>query len=250
MGSDSRKFAFSAKLGVSIHAPTWGATHNIANYTHRCVFQSTLPHGERRTALTSKPQLMRFQSTLPHGERRWYFRSWSINHRFQSTLPHGERHILDIWSLIAEVSIHAPTWGATKSLVWIWTSKKFQSTLPHGERPQILIIMLFNNVSIHAPTWGATIIRHFGNCIRKSFNPRSHMGSDITTTPRLYNAGVSIHAPTWGATLITSIILMVLLCFNPRSHMGSDCGPTVPVTSAEKFQSTLPHGERLGYPSG
>ena len=55
---------------------------------------------------------------------------------FQSTLPHGERRITaeNLIDFI-DVSIHAPTWGAT--------------TARH-------IIGHRNTVSIHAPTWGAT----------------------------------------------------------------------------------------------
>ena len=35
------------------------------------LFQSTLPHGERRTKATTNSQALLFQSTLPHGERRY-----------------------------------------------------------------------------------------------------------------------------------------------------------------------------------
>ena len=32
---------------------------------------------------------------------------------FQSTLPRGERHIRSVRFHVIDVSIHAPTWGAT-----------------------------------------------------------------------------------------------------------------------------------------
>ena len=54
-----------------------------------------------------------------------------------------------------------------------------------------------------------------------SFNPRSHMGSDLKVLHPRYLILVSIHAPTWGATSITSV-----------------------ERASGKFQSTLPHGER------
>ena len=56
---------------------------------------------------------------------------------FQSTLPHGERPLI-LYDMIegTEVSIHAPTWGATIEETW-----KFKTF----------------DVSIHAPTWGATV---------------------------------------------------------------------------------------------
>ena len=120
---------------------------------------------------------------------------------FQSTLPHGERllylHVPDIVRLVSihaptwgatflgyngakgyYVSIHAPTWGATSIMQNYTICKSFQSTLPHGERHSIR--------SIHTPV--------------SSFNPRSHMGSDLWFVSSLPHP----------------------LCFNPRSHMGSD----------------------------
>ena len=48
MGSDDRKGLRTLDVGVSIHAPTWGATTlNNASKGGK-MFQSTLPHGERR----------------------------------------------------------------------------------------------------------------------------------------------------------------------------------------------------------
>ena len=59
---------------------------------------------------------------------------------------------------------------------------------------------------------------------RSSFNPRSRMGSDDDTLHiESIVRTVSIHAPAWGAT--------------PAIRMGTP--------PAHKFQSTLPHGERL-----
>ena len=58
--------------------------------------------------------MISFQSTLPRGERRsaiWMRRSSSS---FQSTLPRGERPscFMSV-TLVSTVSIHAPTRGAT-----------------------------------------------------------------------------------------------------------------------------------------
>src|SRR5690606_29453124 len=77
---------------ISIHAPARGATY-------------PLPHG-----LSSSG----FQSTLPHGERRSRSKRISKTKKFQSTLPHGERlDATDSSSLISFISIHAPARGAT-----------------------------------------------------------------------------------------------------------------------------------------
>ena len=121
------------------------------------------------------------------------------------------------------VSIHAPTRGATNQTSYNYDNKKFQSTLPHGERPQI---GSSGNgaqiVSIHAPTRGATVCYTDGSCDNLfqstlphgerqtdsgndgdmlCFNPRSHTGSDYHLRQCCGGYGVSIHAPTRGATV-------------------------------------------------
>ena len=77
-------------------------------------FQSTLPHGERHISYPYPIKVWEFQSTLPHGERLIMRKVWPAEGRFQSTLPHGERHGgFGEAGYHNEVSIHAPTWGAT-----------------------------------------------------------------------------------------------------------------------------------------
>ena len=119
-------------------------------------FQSTLPHGERRSQQTKRLGASGFQSTLPHGERLINDLRRVRDLLFQSTLPHGERlffmtapltvssfnprsHMGSDPSLSEKpiglsVSIHAPTWGATSRNLFQMPSTRFQSTLPHGER--------------------------------------------------------------------------------------------------------------------
>ena len=101
---------------VSIHAPAWGATVVLQGFRADKKFQSTLPHGERRSPLPWLPPRYWFQSTLPHGERHMGFGRLNTMYMFQSTLPHGER---------------------PASLPRVIIPDPFQSTLPHGERPRI-----------------------------------------------------------------------------------------------------------------
>ena len=57
----------------------------------------------------------------------------------------------------------------------------FQSTLPRGERHNLVFKHhLTNLISIHAPTWGATGRQRPCRNGHFNFNPRSHVGSDIT----------------------------------------------------------------------
>ena len=142
---------------------------------------------------------------------------------FQSTHPHGVRPYPEIYSEFIEVSIHAPTWGATSSSgrersclsvsihapTWGATCSRkiyrfrflFQSTHPHGvRRYRRRRATNLSFVSIHAPTWGATYQAFPLRCLRVCFNPRTHMGCDIEDIIEVISPRVSIHAPTWGAT--------------------------------------------------
>ena len=56
------------------------------------------------------------------------------------------------------VSIHAPTWGAT-----FIDEMGFSAAIP---------------VSIHAPTWGATLPARRHAVMRTGFNSRAHVGRD------------------------------------------------------------------------
>ncbi len=142
---------------VSIHAPTGGATRGLRSSWALSRFQSTLPRGERLSALTRSTSRGLFQSTLPRGERPGSSLSTSMARVFQSTLPRGER--LDRRQIGGDfgVSIHAPTGGATW-LIGLWRERRlFQSTLPRGERlPLTYTAIHIWDVSIHAPTGGAT----------------------------------------------------------------------------------------------
>ncbi len=91
--SDVNCAYLSQSYGISIHAPTRGAT--CIFYLIRVIFilfQSTLPREERLCITTSPPRV-----TL-----------------FQSTLPREERQLTDCTFFCAsKISIHAPTRGAT-----------------------------------------------------------------------------------------------------------------------------------------
>ena len=166
-----------------------------------------------------------FQSTHPHGVRRTRIKFPLCSTSFQSTHPHGVR--LACCKVIRDnnnVSIHAPAWGATcfaglrlrynqyfnprtrmgcdvrclqaKSSERCFNPRTrmgcdsplssfqlplawFQSTHPRGVRLKTGVSFFAHNVSIHAPAWGATLSRAMYD----------------------YQFSVSIHAPAWGATL-------------------------------------------------
>ena len=80
---------------------------------------------------------------------------------------------------LAQVSIHAPTRGATRKTVKPVVRHGFNSRAHEGRDRCSSRGAAFGRVSIHAPTRGAT-----GDAV-----------------PARFVRGVSIHAPTRGATL-------------------------------------------------
>ena len=232
--------------GVSIHAPTRGATSPKTIYPGERVFQSTRPRGARRMSTIEKLRELAFQSTRPRGARHGFrcldchakrvsihaptrgatrtkYRPVRHRCRFNPRAHAGRDGTRSCTAAEAAVSIHAPTRGAT-------CREPCAATL--------------DQVSIHAPTRGATrasVVRrncrrcfnpraHAGRdfrfelhvCVHESFNPRAHAGRDHQRGPLGQVVGVSIHAPTRGATPL---------------------GIRIAASSAP-FQSTRPRGAR------
>ena len=135
----------------------------------------------------------------------------------------SDQYLERVRSIDSEISIHAPTRGATAVTTTKETDPVFQSTLPRGERRDVIYGDVKEiQISIHAPTRGAT-------------NDSGHFS---------FKNGISIHAPTRGATLKDISIFINTLDFNPRSHEGSDAAESAGAATLQLFQSTLPRGER------
>ncbi len=122
-------------------------------------------------------------------------------YQFQPTPPHRGRHCQDFLARSASgfnprphtggdfrrrsrlypfhVSIHAPTQGATQSIVYAPVATVFQSTPPHRGRPRL--------------EKGAELVFWFQSTPPHRGRPRHH-GADRALP-------VSIHAPTQGATV-------------------------------------------------
>ena len=120
-----------------------------------------------------------FQSTHPRGVRHKTERGRPGEGCFNPRTHVGCDGIGRITPIFCEVSIHAPTWGATEKTAYC---------------------RLSFSVSIHAPTWGATEnqlvtsstggfqsthprgVRHSqpyrAGCLHLRFNPRTHVGCD------------------------------------------------------------------------
>ena len=121
-----------------------------------------------------------------------------------------------------DISIHAPTWGATFFREKIWMNLLFQSTHPRGVRP-ISMPMSMSPANFNPRTHvGCDAHPEHSSAHDSDFNPRTHVGCDgvlillksaiLYFNPRTHvgcdAAGararrlltISIHAPTWGAT--------------------------------------------------
>ncbi len=145
------------------------------------MFQSTLPHGERRAGLRPIGFLIYVSIHAPAWGATSPLISYAFNNMFQSTLPHGERRLAKILSF-NEGECFNPRSRMGSDFNFEFPSRStamFQSTLPHGERLSLNEdTFLHQGVSIHAPAWGATLGQY----------------QLIAIVP------VSIHAPAWGAT--------------------------------------------------
>ena len=108
--------AWLSTICISIHAPTRGATLFVAVKVWYPIFQSTLPREERLCAGFSLYLCTDFN---PRSHERSDMRSVTqkcINCEFQSTLPREERHAGGANDGDqSDISIHAPTRGATFS---------------------------------------------------------------------------------------------------------------------------------------
>ena len=135
VGRDVSCFSPPRADGVSIHAPTWGATSKIVRRSSRLLFQSTRPRGARHAWCMTTAMKKAFQSTRPRGARPYTLKFVIGGFEFQSTRPRGARPLPFAFSgLVGLVSIHAPTWGATDETADTLFDMQFQSTRPRGAR--------------------------------------------------------------------------------------------------------------------
>src|SRR5437763_1406956 len=101
------------------------------------LFQSTPPHGGRRTNATDVSKFCTFQSTPPRGGRLSPLSLRSMGHSFNPRPRAGGDVALAIEHPGQVVSIHAPARGATAPPPTTRAARRglFQSTPPRGGRP-------------------------------------------------------------------------------------------------------------------
>ena len=173
-------FQYGQTTSVSIHAPTRGATkqfegtsktiHCFNPRTHTgCdlmrlatamgekVFQSTHPHGVRLSGLKGAIVRTQFQSTHPHGVRQHRLRPFSGRVCFNPRTHTGCDSFVSLCQAASNVSIHAPTRGATSVMQCTSVAEPVSIHAPtRGATSSYQQYEYKISVSIHAPTRGAT----------------------------------------------------------------------------------------------
>ena len=217
--------AFDEFKIVSIHAPTRGATKFLQHYGHSVLFQSTLPRGERRSPRRCTYHPPRSFNPRSHEGSDIQVLSSVLNSHSFNPRSHEGSDLGGFFHRVGSivVSIHAPTRGATRYITFPTVDLSVSIHAPTRGATQGDIDFVGSvDVSIHAPTRGATFCNgeilspaplfqstlprgerpSAFSAIRvlRSFNPRSHEGSDS-----------ALRLQVWEAD-----------CFNPRSHEGSD----------------------------
>ncbi len=200
-GSDGIITVIQIGRVISIHAPTRGATcFPLISLSSLSISIHAPTRGATTAALFGFPQSRHFNPRSHKGSDR----------------------CLDPGRFVEYISIHAPTRGATftrKSFsacflfqstlpqgerlpgsVFIFSIRRFQSTLPQGERHEERAQRMNTKKFQSTLPQGERHFMLFFNHLKFDFNPRSHKGSDAST----------------------SVSKSALRYFNPRSHKGSD----------------------------
>ena len=228
---------------VSIHAPTGGATSLCVGARGLRRFQFTRPRGARRNGGDDRAEHVEFQFTRPRGARPGRARPRSPRGRFNSR-AHGGRDVVEDALLAAEeVSIHAPTGGATGDVRLVFRIVAFQFTRPRGARPVLCRAARVTALFQFTRPRGARRPSSSRKPNSTSFNSRAHGGRDRRRREESRRSGVSIHAPTGGATVVGQQL--------GRPELVSIHAPTGGATwlaaflrDLSMFQFTRPRGAR------
>ena len=165
-GRDGRAPDYAARGGVSIHAPTGGATCSCGDRRSRRGFNSRAHGGRDLRRRNYRRQCSCFNSRAHGGRDWWRSRSSASPHCFNSRAHGGRDRDREGLQRGDAVSIHAPTGGATATRAERRARCKFQFTRPRGARP----------------------CRDLNCRRRRSFNSRAHGGRDARGCKRHWAA--------------------------------------------------------------
>ena len=188
---------------VSIHAPTRGATPRQPPARRPSPSFDPRPHaGSDVVKQWLRSGLLVFRSTPPRGERR-------------ACANRGSRQL--------QVSIHAPTRGATRRESVCKRHDTFRSTPPRGERRRDGRAACRRAAGFDPrPHAGSDRCGPASWAGTSSFDPRPHAGSDrLSGNQRRVGTGFDPR-PHAGSDLRMDSLTVAKIGFDPRPHAGSD----------------------------
>ena len=145
MGSDCTVIRDTISRTVSIHAPTWGATHRRPRWD--CPWAGFNPRSHMGSDAQKRENVQyikRFNPRSHMGSDAYKGRQCNISPCFNPRSHMGS----DLYSLCSvfnvQVSIHAPTWGATYVYSTDWANapmKEKRHSMSESIRLRLLIAM-------------------------------------------------------------------------------------------------------------
>ena len=248
VGGDAAPGAPPGPVGISIHAPAWGATAAPGKGRPPSIlFQFTPPRGGRLRGICREVQTEAISIHAPAwGATAAAGGSARGLYDFNSRPRVGGDLNGQVVQQLVHISIHAPAWGATMMGAKAAEKALFQFTPPRGgrrilsptastgatyfnSRPrvggdhiQVDGAVALVTISIHAPAWGATLPRRLHHQAPPISIHAPAWGATGGVPLQKLCRQISIHAPAWGAT--------------QKSGSSANC---------KKFQFTPPRGGRL-----
>ena len=103
------------QIAISIHAPTRGATRQLGRSTEKQAISIHAPTRGATVQCLKWLMISRFQSTLPRGERQWTSKhSLPVTYFNPRSHEGSDVYAGPVQAAQQYISIHAPTRGATR----------------------------------------------------------------------------------------------------------------------------------------
>ena len=201
-GRDAPNRGRPSRGGVSIHAPTGGATAEPANVRKGAAGFNSRAHGGRDRPSPSSSRASGVSIHAPTGGATMFpvissFVSAGFNSR-----AHGgrDRHDTIVSRRGRRFNSRAHGGRDLPRLDEVSDRPEFQFTRPRGARPETSSRRGSRRMFQFTRPRGARPFQSAPSLSRSSFNSRAHGGRDLSLLDRLADESVSIHAPTGGAT--------------------------------------------------
>ena len=212
----------SFRAPISIHSPRMGETSMVGVPSMDAIFQSTLPHGERRRSRWSAPWPKGFNPLSPHGRGRPPSPCSPQPWPYFNPSPRMGRDILwKEWKKEHEISIHSPRMGRDHRAGGRRAMPQFQSTPRMGRDRLECQTMPPGKFQSTLPAWGETAGIRGKQMPLEDFNPLSPHGErrrKATMSP--FEILFQSTLPAWGETSSCSCFSPWWADFNPLSPHG------------------------------